>query len=191
MRWCRTGTSSGTRIWFWARIVSSASCPRSSSAQYQSVPRRARFRAAFPAARLSPLVAGRSCSAAGDGAGLGELDSVMKHFFDVAATGTGKSAIAADRLCTCYPAHIPGTRPPETAPPAQIQTISTPGPARAAGLLAVRIRRYARKVIIQTRIVRNAMSSSSRSLPTELTCGARRAAHRSPAGGDGPGWQAG
>ena len=139
MRWCRTGTSSGTRIWFWARIVCSASCPRSSSAQYPSVPRRARFRAALPAARLSPLVAGRSCSAAGDGAGLGELDSVMKLFFDVAATGTGESAIVADRLCTCYLAHIRGTRPLETVPAAQIRTISAPGPACAAGLLAVRI----------------------------------------------------
>src|SRR5580704_6854461 len=81
------GTSSGTRIWFWARIVFSASCPRSSSAQYPSVLRRARFLAAFPAARLSSLVAVRSCSAAGEGAGLGELDSVMKLFFDMAAMG--------------------------------------------------------------------------------------------------------
>src|SRR5271166_2194364 len=81
------GTSSGTRIWSWARIVFSASCPRSSSAQYPSVPRRARFRAAFPAARLSPPVAGRSCSAPGEGAGLGELDSVMKLFFNLAAMG--------------------------------------------------------------------------------------------------------
>jgi hypothetical protein len=81
------GTSSGTRIVFWARIVFSASCPRSSSAQYPSAPRRARFRAAFPAARLSSLVADRSCSAAGDGAGLGELDSVMKLFFDMVTGG--------------------------------------------------------------------------------------------------------
>src|SRR5215813_7186967 len=59
------GTSSGTRIRFWARIVSSASCPRSVSSQDPSAPRPARFRAALPDARLSSLVAGRSRSAAG------------------------------------------------------------------------------------------------------------------------------
>jgi hypothetical protein len=52
MRWCRIGTSSGTRIWFWARIVFSASCPRSCSLQDPSVPRLARFLAAVPSSYL-------------------------------------------------------------------------------------------------------------------------------------------
>ncbi len=60
-------------MWFWARIVLSASCPRSLSSQDPRVPRWARFLAALPAARLSSLVADRSCRAAGDD-GLGELD---------------------------------------------------------------------------------------------------------------------
>src|SRR6516165_5128937 len=59
------GTSSGTRIWFWTRIVSSASCPRSASSQCPSVPRPARFLAALPAARRSSPVAGRSGRALG------------------------------------------------------------------------------------------------------------------------------
>ena len=56
---------------FWARIVVSASCPRSFSSQCPRPPRGARFRAAFPAARLSSPVAGRSGNAARDGDGPG------------------------------------------------------------------------------------------------------------------------
>src|SRR5215471_3721028 len=56
------GRSSGTRILFWAWIVSSASCPRSSSDQDASALRGTTFLAAFPDARLSPVVARRSGS---------------------------------------------------------------------------------------------------------------------------------
>src|SRR6266487_1530776 len=56
------GTSSGTRILFWAWIVSSASCPRSSSDQDASVLRGTTFLAACPDFRLSPVVARRSGS---------------------------------------------------------------------------------------------------------------------------------
>src|ERR1700733_6721624 len=70
------GTSSGSRILFWARIVLSASCPRSRSSQYPSPRRPARFLAALPAARLSSVVAGRSCTTAGV-CDLGGPDFVM------------------------------------------------------------------------------------------------------------------
>src|SRR5262252_7238813 len=73
------GTRPGTRSWFWAKIVSSASCPRASSAQYPSVPRLTRFLAALPEARRSPSVAGRSGGTAGGRGRLGApvLDRVI------------------------------------------------------------------------------------------------------------------
>jgi hypothetical protein len=65
MRPCRMGSSSGTRIAFWATIVSRASCPRAVSSQCANAPRGARLRAALPA-RASlldglPEVVHRSC----------------------------------------------------------------------------------------------------------------------------------
>jgi hypothetical protein len=72
------GTSSASRILFWVWIVSSASCRRSASDQDPSVFRPARFRAAFPDARRSPLVAGRSCSVAAGLDGFGEPGFIIK-----------------------------------------------------------------------------------------------------------------
>jgi len=67
MRPCRTGSSSGTRIAFWATMVSSASCPRAASSQRANALRGARSRAALPAAFRSLTVSRRSCTGAVDG----------------------------------------------------------------------------------------------------------------------------
>jgi hypothetical protein len=64
MRPCRTGSNSGTRIAFWATIVSRASCPRAASSQRARALRGARLRAALPAACRSSTVSRMSCSGA-------------------------------------------------------------------------------------------------------------------------------
>src|ERR1700733_11423629 len=104
------GTSSGSRILSWCRIVLSASCPRSSSSQSPSAPRLTRFLAAFPLARRSPIVADRSCSGAGEGDGQGGWTFVMEP----SCPGGSAPMLVSGRLgvgARCHDGqHAPGHR---------------------------------------------------------------------------------
>ena len=85
MRQCRMGTSSGTRISFCERIVSSASCDRHEGSQAPICERGARWRASLPARRRSSFVAARSGRAKGVSADTVPLSrawpSTLRHLF--------------------------------------------------------------------------------------------------------------